>query len=308
MPKFHVDKSVKIKAPAEKVFKAVSDLNTWSAWSPWLIFEPEAKVEVKQDGKYQSWDGKRVGEGHMQVTSKKEHETVDYDLTFLKPWKSHSKVKFEISGSNGQSQATWHMDGSLPFFMFWMKKMMINFIGMDYERGLSMLKDYLETGKVPSKLEFLGKTTAGGFSYIGVKKTCPIEDIGASMADAFNQLMAFQQEANVEISGPGFSIYHKWDMRTKQAVYTSGLPVSKIPESIPDHITSGEIPSVMTYAIKHTGPYRHLGNAWSAGYNMAQKKEFKSSKKVHPFEVYVKDLNQTKNENELETVVYFPVK
>lgn len=48
------------------------------------------------------------------------------------------------------------MDGKLPYFMFFMVKMMKNWIGMDYERGLAMLKEFIETGEVISRVE---KTT-----------------------------------------------------------------------------------------------------------------------------------------------------
>ena len=45
------------------------------------------------------------------------------------------------------------MKSQLPFFLFWMVKKMKVYIGMDYERGLKMLKDYLETGLVPSAIK-----------------------------------------------------------------------------------------------------------------------------------------------------------
>jgi hypothetical protein len=48
------------------------------------------------------------------------------------------------------------MDSKQPFFQFFLKGMMTSLIGMDYERGLRMLKDYVETGSVPSTLEFPG--------------------------------------------------------------------------------------------------------------------------------------------------------
>ena len=35
--------------------------------------------------------------------------------------------------------------------------MMEAFIGMDYDRGLLMLKDLVEKGSVPSKLDFIGE-------------------------------------------------------------------------------------------------------------------------------------------------------
>ena len=39
---------------------------------------------------------------------------------------------------------------SAAFFLFWMRRQMELFIGMDYERGLKMLKEWIETGQILS--------------------------------------------------------------------------------------------------------------------------------------------------------------
>jgi hypothetical protein len=45
------------------------------------------------------------------------------------------------------------MDGSLPFFLFWMKDTMTLFIKKDFERGLAMLKVFTETGKLETSTQ-----------------------------------------------------------------------------------------------------------------------------------------------------------
>lgn len=50
-----------------------------------------------------------------------------------------------------------------------MKGMMAASIGMDFDRGLRMLKDYLETGEVHSKLDYPGQTNFEGFHYVGIR-------------------------------------------------------------------------------------------------------------------------------------------
>ena len=131
--------------------------------------EPEAKVTVQEDGKYYEWSGNRVGSGNMTVLKEQTNEWIECDLTFLKPWKSKAKVKFNLKSEGDSTRITWNMDSSLPFFMFFMKKMMEAFVGMDYERGLNMLKDYSEDDKVHSHMEFKGRQTYPGCNYIGVK-------------------------------------------------------------------------------------------------------------------------------------------
>ena len=65
MPKMHKKKSIDINAPAEKVYSILNDFNHWRPWSPWLIQEPEAEDKVLESGKFNEWDGKRVGAGNM---------------------------------------------------------------------------------------------------------------------------------------------------------------------------------------------------------------------------------------------------
>jgi hypothetical protein len=78
------------------------------------------------------------------------------------------------------------MDGRLPWFMFFMKGMMQTFIGMDYERGLRMVREYIETGTVLSKTEIIGTTAMEGREVMGVRASAPTDDVGPVMRNAFD--------------------------------------------------------------------------------------------------------------------------
>jgi len=57
------------------------------------------------------------------------------------------------SHSKAETRVTWSMQSSLPFFLFFMRKSFENFVGMDYDRGLRMLKEQLESGKISSRID-----------------------------------------------------------------------------------------------------------------------------------------------------------
>jgi uncharacterized protein YndB with AHSA1/START domain/predicted transcriptional regulator YdeE len=307
MPKMNVQRSVKINAPASKVYEAVKDLKHWKAWSPWLIMEPEAKVTVSENGAHYSWEGKRVGSGNMSVTDSRENKQVDYDLTFLKPWKSTSKVRFELQENGQGTHVTWFMFSSLPFFMFWMKGMMESFIGMDYQRGLMLLKDYVEDGKVHSKLTFSGSGKYPGSKYIGITTTCSMEELSTKMSSDFTLLDKLFQNHKDLPTGKPISIYHKWDLVKNKVIYTSAIPVKSTEINLNKPFVTGQIPATPVYTLQHTGPYAHLGNAWSTLFNMARSKEFRQNKKIDPFEVY-ENMPGAVPDNELVTSIYFPSK
>jgi effector-binding domain-containing protein/uncharacterized protein YndB with AHSA1/START domain len=306
MPAFKVAKTITIQASLEKIYSIISDYHHWPAWSPWLITEPGVKVEVKTGGKEYNWNGKRTGSGEMKVLKENAPHRLDMVVHFLKPWKSTSPVWFELKQQGQATEVTWGMTASLPFFMFFMTKTMTAYIGMDYERGLRMLKDYAETGTVPSKLTFKGINQYAGNNYVGIKTTCAMDTLDTKMADDFGKLSAWAAKNAHLMAGPGFSIYHTWDVVKNKVVYTSAFPVKEIPGQLPEGFISGSIPAIKVNTIAHTGPYKHLGNAWTTQYMMQRGKEFKYRKGIDPFEVYLNMPNEVPSE-QLVTEIHFPV-
>ena len=172
MPKIKVKKSIFIDSSPEKIFEFLNNLNNWKYWSPWIIAEPSATVLVNDNGKYHEWDGEIIGSGNLQITEIKKNENIRMQLNFIKPWRSKALTQFSFELSDNGSIVSWEMESNLPFFLFWMKKQMEIFVGMDYERGLSMMKDCIEIGSPNSHLEFRGINTYTAKNYIGIKTHC----------------------------------------------------------------------------------------------------------------------------------------
>lgn len=284
MPKMHVHRSINVDASKDHVLSIVKDFNQWRAWSPWLILEPEAQMTVAGDGSSYSWEGKRIGSGEMSI-KKAGDNRVDYDLTFLTPYKSHADTTFKVEQQGDGSKVTWLMDSSLPFFMFFMKRKMEAWIGMDFERGLKMLKEYAEKGKVNSTLEFVGTHNYNGTKYVGLKRDTTMSSIGEHMQADFDALGAFLQDSDLG-NGEVFAQYHKFDMVNGKVTYTAGIGVTDYPDNLPSNWIKGSIPSTSMYTVRHIGPYDHIGNAWSAAQNLIRAKAFKHKRGIHPFEFY----------------------
>ncbi len=308
MPKIHVSKSVVIEKPIDVVYDAVRDFRQWPEWSPWLITDPECQVTYADDGKQYAWDGKVVGAGEMTICGEEKPSRIDYDLQFIKPFKSRAAVAFAFAQKDGGTEVSWIMDSSLPFFLFFLKNMMTAFVGMDYERGLTMLKDKLETGTVPSELKFPGDTSMEACDYIGIKRQCTIVDIGPTMEADFKKLKEWlTSNPDAKPSCKPFSIYHQWNPVKGITEYTIGIPLEKALDAAPDGFVAATRPACQTFQIEHTGAYRHLGNAWSAGFFRVRNKVISQNRKIHPFETYENDPAETE-ENDLVTVVHFPLK
>lgn len=307
MPKMNVTQSIYIDARPEKIYPFISNLNHWPTWSPWTVAEPSAKITVTKAGDHYTWEGKIIGEGHLTVVEQEENKSVVLDLVFLKPWKSTAKTSMILTLLEKGTKVTWNMDSRLPFFLFWMKKQMQHFIGMDYTRGLTMLKDLVETGNTNTTLAFLGEVPFEATPYIGIATDGAFSEISNTMERDYTALMQYiMQLPEEQRQRPAVAIYTKMDVLRDRCAYIAAHPVREIPDDLPEQFITGELPSFTAYTLRHTGPYRHIGNAWAAGMMHQRNKKFKSHKKIHPMEVMH---NSPKNtpENKLVSDILFPV-
>lgn len=307
MPRFNVERSIEIAAPIETAYASVRDFRQWPVWSPWLIAEPDCRLTYAEDGSQYSWDGEVVGAGTLALVREDAPNRLECDLNFIRPWKSHADVRFEFQSTGDGTRVTWTMDSALPWFLFWMKPMMVAALGMDYDRGLAMLKEVVETGVNPSKLTFDGPSDYAGCTYVGVRRSGPFAEIGEMVAADFGKLHEWSQKAGITPAAPPLAIYHKFNMARDRIEYTCAYPVQSAPASTGEEVTTGTIPPTRIYRITHTGPYRHLGNAWSTGMLFARNKVFRQDKSIPPFEIYETDPDSTP-ETEAVTRVCFPLR
>lgn len=307
MPAIIVDKSIYVDVKPSEAYEKLMNFNHWKDWSPWTIAEKNAKITVDENDKHYHWVGELVGEGEMRIHGSNVNESIDVDLSFIKPFKSKAKVSFIFKPEGDGTRIHWTLDNKMPFFMFFMKKLMTVMIGMDYKRGLTMLKEYLEEGKVKSNLNIIGNSKIEKVDYIGINTTCSMDAIGENMTKDFTELMNFAKENNLEVDGYGFSIYHEWKLAKNETSYTAAIPMKKTPNNLPENILSGSIPATKTFAVKHTGPYHHIGNAWTAIFMRDRAKVFKKNKKFHPVELYLNSPETTPQE-ELITEIHMGVK
>lgn len=273
-----ISRSIGIDAPVTRVFGEVRDFQSWPKWSPWLIADPDCSLDFGKD-RY-SWAGAVCGAGGMAVIGEKENEWISYDLVFQKPFKSVAKVRMIFAEKEGGTLVTWTMDSSLPFFLFWLTKSMEGFIGMDNQRGLMMLKALVETGEVPSKLEFPGPETVPPMTGVGVRRTCGFDEMPEKIGGDFRRV---RREFP---GGRGFNICYEWKVSAGTLHYLIGVEVESVPTDLAPDLEVVTIPRQQVYVVRHTGPYQFLGNAWAAGMMHSRSGQFSQSRKLPPFELY----------------------
>ena len=310
---FTVERSISLDHSKDKVLSVLTDFSQWTHWSPWLSQEPSCIPQFSGNagevGHTQSWDGKYIGKGEMELIGIDDDSVLDYRLDFLKPWKSHSKVKFAMTEKDGRTHLTWSMAGTIPIFLFFLKKMMKAFIGDDYERGLMMLDDFLRNGKCPIHISNEGTVESHSFVYFANRTRCKISELKEKMDADFTAVYNASKESGLGKPDYVFTIYHKFDLVKGIADYSSGLGYqdSSAVSHFPEGFTNGSLPkhTAAKYTLK--GPYKYLGGAWSALFSYMRGEKLKQRKDIPIYEIYENDPAETPEEN-LKTSLYLPLK
>lgn len=296
MPVFEIEESVKIDKSLGGVRPFVADFAKWPEWSPWIYMEPDALVtptgRAGEPGHAYSWKGKIVGAGNMQITRSTETE-IDMNLQFTEPFKSKSKVFFELRTDGQKTEVTWKMKGSLPFFLFWMKKQMVADVSADYRRGLWLLKNLAESGHVGADTEIVGEVVEEEKLLLAKEASGAVSDLASVFKRAFAPLEAHMEKAQ----GPVHTVVRHFDLKSNECRVLVGIPVSS-DVSCESNLILHRVPKGRAFKGVHTGAYEGLANAWCKVKANAGKHW-----KGEAYEVYLNDPANTSPDN-LKTEIY----
>jgi uncharacterized protein YndB with AHSA1/START domain len=149
--KQHVERTVEMSAPAEKIFPYLNTPNLFSQWSPWSKLDPQMKVQFmgpeSGEGAGMSWQSEQsnVGNGSWIISRAVDNEALDMVMDFGDQGTANSF--FRLDPNNAQTKVTWGFDtdaGMNPV-MRWFGLMMDSMVGKEYEKGLNTLKNIVET-------------------------------------------------------------------------------------------------------------------------------------------------------------------
>ena len=236
-----------------------------------------------------------------------DQSSLEQEIRFIKPFKSKSDVFWFIEDKEDASTITWGMKGKMPFFFKFMAKNMEPWIGMDYERGLKMIKDLLEKGSIASQINIHGVDQIPEAKYLGLKASCKMQDVGSSMQKTFGQLHEYTDSNAIE-TNKALAVYHNFDFKNPNCEYTAGVVTDADIKNTGSELFISKTNSQKAVKVIFTGDYNHLGNAWSAAYAYARNKRLKVKKGADPIEFYLTDPQKEPDHSKWITEVYLPIK
>lgn len=144
---FRVQRSVAIKAPADKIYPLIVDLKGWAGWSPYEKKDPGMTRAFSGapsgKGAVYEWNGdKNVGHGRMEITDVAAPSKVVIKLDFITPFEAHNTAEFSLTPQGDNTNVTWAMYGPNVFLGKVMQVFMNmdRMVGTDFEAGLQALK------------------------------------------------------------------------------------------------------------------------------------------------------------------------
>lgn len=308
--RYSVRRTQLINADIDTVFDKIRDFKSWRDWSPWLIHEPETKLEYSEnfseEGGYYSWDGKRIGAGKLTHVKLERPHRIEQKIEFYRPFKSVCEVGFEFAEEQGQTRVAWIMQGKMPFLLRFMTQKTRDMIEKDYDLGLAMLNGQLNDHAEYPVLKFEGETVLDPVQSLCKGFSGGLEAMEEAMKKGFPELMEFIEQHNGNAAGAPFSAYHKVDIKTMQFVCDMAIPVEGGMEA--GEYQLKKLGGGRFFKVTVKGNYQFLELAWYSANAHVQMIKLKYDKSRASLEVYENDPEKVGSSNEIITTLYVPIK
>ncbi len=150
---YDVFREVTINKPVEEVFEYVVMLKNQDKYSVWSKMDPNQRTEYRgADGTVgfvSAWDSDDpdVGKGEQEITGIVPLTRIDYELRFLKPFKSTSNAFMTTTSLDENfTRVQWGITGKMtvPMNLMLLTMDFEGMIGEDLQKGLDNLKEILE--------------------------------------------------------------------------------------------------------------------------------------------------------------------
>lgn len=144
-----VTRTAEIAAPQDKVFAIVGDFRRFHEYSPWAELDPKTKYTFEGPavglGQRMGWSSTNedVGTGGQIITEYDPPKRVAADIAFGEI--GHATTSWDLAPSTAGTTATWSFRTKLQGIPEkWFGLLFGYWIGADYEKGLTKLKQVAE--------------------------------------------------------------------------------------------------------------------------------------------------------------------
>lgn len=309
-----VERSIEIERPQVQVFAVVNDLSRFNDWSPWYPLDPDAEYRYEGPpagvGAVMHWQGnEQVRTGSLRITETRPPAQVLTEVEFGgAPEPAISEFRIEAL-SDERSRISWSFSANMKGPVArWFGLLMPGYIGSDYEKGLSALKQLVEAEPVEDFSDLdVREETMSGYDVIVIAGSAPEGDAEAASAELgtrYGELLAYAERHGLELVGQPLTMTESLESDTWR--FLAALPVrSSAVDAREDGIERVRTRTGSALVVEHVGPYRKLAEL---------RRRLDAYARTHGrirdgaiLEIYVSDPGSTPEE-QLVTRVIYPVK
>lgn len=246
-----VKRSTIINAPENVVWSQMVDFNYWDTWSPWKEADSTVNSVITgpagEPGNKSEWTSEHSGSGRMTINNV-EGYTMNYDMHFIEPFESDATGTVSVEATDSGTLASWSFRTepsfiSRGFFNLVMKKK----LEADFERGMELLKERIESGKATMTYK-VEESTFPATTYATVRQTVSMDSLMSAFTINKEKLDAVVED---KVNGNFSGIFYDWNPETNMTDFAVAYPVN---EKV-DGAEIIEIPESNCYMIKYTGDY-----------------------------------------------------
>lgn len=142
----HLERSIVVNAPPEKVFAIASDLANFSRWDQGMKTDPSMWVEVRGSGvgaEYE-WHGKETGHGKVTILSLDSPRAVEGRLQFFEPMEDIAFVGWTFAPEGSGTRVTSSFDQEYTYLRRYFTLCVEHFLGDQLDRALADMKAEIE--------------------------------------------------------------------------------------------------------------------------------------------------------------------
>lgn len=149
-----VDRTIRIDAPADSIYRWLDDPIAWQAWTVWGGVELMASGPERGAGATLRWDDPYLGDGVFTVVATEPPRLVRYRVE-VEGGAMVTEGRLTLTPAQGTgTTVTWHERGDFGWnpMMGYAALNMGRIQGVELERALRRLEALVETGTVPDSL------------------------------------------------------------------------------------------------------------------------------------------------------------
>ena len=311
-----VERSIKIDAPAEVVFRQVQFLENHEKWSPWAEKDPNQTVTITGEdgtvGARSSWKGDITGEGYQEIKTLVPNQKLETDLVFTAPWEDKANAYIILTPEGEGTTVLWgftsengFMEKAMGLFMN-----MDEMLGPDYEKGLENLKKLSESAEMPSASSDykVNEKSFDAKNYVGIRTTLAIDDekgMQNFFTESYGKIMTLIQSKGMQPVGAPSAIYYKWDMENNETDFAAVIPVQSKIDGLKGDIKNIKIENSNALLLEYYGDYSNMEKAHNTINSYMQNNNFEFNEVV--IEEYITDPSTEQDPNKWQTNIYYLV-